>query len=121
MKIYLISFFIATSIFSLSLFTSDFQQNESIVFHPESTELQYDEIQIKLYPNPASNFVSLEVPNTVEIEKLIIYDITGKLITTINLSSSQSRIDISNLHSGQYMAIILDKSGKQAIKRLYKK
>jgi len=76
---------------------------------------------ISMYPNPARNIVTITNSSNISLETAMIYDISGKLISNINLQDMQGEkvIDISNYASGVYMVQI---TGEQAsvVKRLIK-
>ena len=76
---------------------------------------------IVLYPNPATDYVMISNPNSVELQSVAIYDINGRLIKTVNLieMGTEKAIDISELASATYMFIIQGSNGqmtKQVIK-----
>lgn len=61
----------------------------------------------KIYPNPTSDFIFFESQNSTPIQSVEIFDINGKLIHSIELSSSDdSKINIESLNSGLYFAKI---------------
>lgn len=64
-----------------------------------------------IYPNPTSEFLNI-VSTKYEIQKVHIYDLSGKQI----LSESKSRIDVSKLPSGVYMLIIKTQEGNKNFK-----
>lgn len=66
---------------------------------------ELDANAITLYPNPATNEVILAKHGQVSLDAVAIYDITGRLINTIDLKAmGQSKtIDISQLQSGLYL------------------
>ncbi|WP_198515592.1 HYR domain-containing protein [Ulvibacter sp. MAR_2010_11] len=63
---------------------------------------------IVLYPNPATDYVMLSNPNNVELQSVAIYDLTGRLIKTIDLVNmdAEKTIDVSELASSTYMFVI---------------
>jgi len=70
-----------------------------LVQYQTSTGLKqnnFSKTEVKLYPNPASDFIKIEGATGAIIE---IYDLSGKLIMT----SESSEINISNLKSGIYI------------------
>ncbi|TSA51115.1 MAG: T9SS C-terminal target domain-containing protein [Sphingobacteriales bacterium] len=72
--------------------------------------------QIHIYPNPASDEISIEIPNTISIsEKIIsITSVDGKKIIQKSISGEIEKIDISKFESGIYFVRITDKiSGDQ--------
>ncbi|AFL79585.1 regulatory P domain of subtilisin-like proprotein convertases [Aequorivita sublithincola DSM 14238] len=81
----------------------------------------FDYNSLSLLPNPAKDKVVLVNSQNLQLEKLSIYDIRGRLITTINLENmtSQEDIDVSQLESATYFIMIQGKEG-QITKRLIK-
>ena len=63
---------------------------------------------IGLYPNPASNTVILSNPNGLQLKSVEIYNIQGKLIRIIDLTTmgSEKTIDLSDLASANYIVEI---------------
>ncbi|HEY0262782.1 MAG TPA: Calx-beta domain-containing protein [Chitinophagales bacterium] len=58
---------------------------------------------IRLYPNPASSTVSVEIPTQVERQNIAIVDVTGKTIKTLNNISGTKSIALDGLASGNYV------------------
>ncbi|WP_206074001.1 HYR domain-containing protein [Marixanthomonas spongiae] len=76
---------------------------------------------VHLYPNPASNHVILENPSGINLQEAVIYDLTGRVIRTIDLNGmgAQKTIDVTNLASAAYLIRISSENGsvtKQLIK-----
>ncbi len=57
--------------------------------------------QLSVYPNPSTNKLNIEI-NSGTIQKISIYDLTGKLIKTISTNTSKQELDISTLSPGLY-------------------
>jgi hypothetical protein len=72
-----------------------------------------------LYPNPASEIVRLGNPQNLDLETISIYDMTGKLIRSIDLEGMQIEqlINISSLSEANYFVIIQGEQTK-AVKQL---
>ena len=63
-----------------------------------------DEVErenIKIYPNPTSNTLTLDIGNQ-KIDKIAIYSIDGKLIEILPINSSITAINVSYLQNGIY-------------------
>jgi hypothetical protein len=56
---------------------------------------------VRVYPNPASTFVVIENLAADRNTKMVLYDVTGKLLST-QICQGTARIDISNLEQGVY-------------------
>jgi hypothetical protein len=69
---------------------------------------------IVLYPNPATDVIYLSNPKQIELNEVAIYDMTGRLIKTINLEGmgNEKALDISELASATYMFIINNENGQ---------
>ena len=74
-----------------------------------------DNNNINLYPNPASNEITIEFPQSAVIE---IRNMQGQLIKTIN-SSGKANIDVSSFPSGVYVVEAITDKGV-AVKRFVK-
>lgn len=76
---------------------------------------------LALYPNPADNLFNLVNNNNISLEKLMIYDITGKLVNQTNLRNMQGEksVDISALATGVYVVKIVGDNAS-SVKRLIK-
>ncbi|MDO5341473.1 MAG: thiol protease/hemagglutinin PrtT [Bacteroidia bacterium] len=62
--------------------------------------------EISIYPNPARDFVNIEIPeNHGEIREMSLFDITGKLVRSENIEN-QSRtytVSLDDMQSGSYI------------------
>ncbi len=56
---------------------------------------------ITVYPNPANNYIKINYPLTVKINRTAIYDVNGKEIIS-GESDKNTIIDVSSLSSGLY-------------------
>ena len=76
------------------------------------------ENDIKVYPNPSNGEFTLKNLNGIDLQKADIYDINGRLIKTIDLSSVQNlqAIDITQVASGVYFMNVQAKNANQVIK-----
>lgn len=72
-----------------------------------------DEInsEIKIYPNPTSDILTLELTNTNEAQKISLYNVHGRLILEKYINDT-TELDVSDLESGVYMLRINDHTYK---------
>jgi hypothetical protein len=61
-----------------------------------------DLINVKVYPNPVTEYVEFETTETQNGRMLNIYDLGGNLIITNNFSSIKTKVDIIELPSALY-------------------
>ncbi|HEX5001574.1 MAG TPA: peptidylprolyl isomerase [Bacteroidia bacterium] len=79
-------------------------------------ELSNDFNLLRLYPNPASATLNLEISaSQTEPMQLLISDVTGKIVASSEWEMphaiSNKNIDISNLEAGMYFLILQNRSG----------
>jgi uncharacterized protein YrzB (UPF0473 family) len=82
-------------------------------------ELSFE--SVVLYPNPAQEFVILSNPQSLALQQAAIYDLTGRLIQTIDLNDmgTEKTIDVSLLATATYAVVIQTEKG-QITKQLLK-
>lgn len=79
-----------------------------IVDTSTASTTSFENAGFKLYPNPAMDNFTIINENGITVSKVEFYDVTGKLITTINEKFSETiLVDISNLSSGIYIVNIV--------------
>jgi hypothetical protein len=73
-----------------------------------------------LYPNPASDFVQINLKNDSEkIKTIVIYDVVGKVVKTINdINLSEAKISTSQLNKGLYLIEITSDTNLKQVKKL---
>ncbi|HWB61977.1 MAG TPA: T9SS type A sorting domain-containing protein, partial [Chitinophagales bacterium] len=62
---------------------------------------------VKIYPNPATNNITVEIPQG-SILVFSIYNIEGRLVETEKLAGPKTQINVTNLPSGPYLFRIID-------------
>ena len=62
---------------------------------------------VMVYPNPANDFIMIRANDDSPLQRIDIYDITGKLM----ISSIETEINVSKLESGMYFVNILTDKG----------
>ncbi len=69
---------------------------------------ELSQLGFTVYPNPASNAIYVKNDNSIAFNQLEIYDLTGKLIYTLNENEIinldlQVKINLNNLEKGMYL------------------
>lgn len=74
-----------------------------------------NKLNFSIYPNPASDQVTIQLPSDSNKSELVIYDYTGRKVKSSSLLENNPSIDISDLSSGIYIfrVISIDKVGIQ--------
>lgn len=67
---------------------------------------------ISLYPNPADDRLNIAVSNGIQIKGLNVYDLSGKLVMSVNEVDTQLSLDVSSLNSGLYLLQIATSKGQ---------
>lgn len=57
---------------------------------------------ISIYPNPSDGMITVNIPESKIGETMSIYDLTGRMVYTENLSGQQSKINLSMYETGVY-------------------
>ena len=68
-----------------------------------TTSVENFDIKTKIYPNPTTNFIIIELEKNVNAE-LLVYDINGKIVIKDKLNDEQQKqLDFSFLNQGNYL------------------
>ncbi|WP_310992992.1 peptidoglycan DD-metalloendopeptidase family protein [Aequorivita marina] len=100
--------------------TAEFGGNTYETIFGVNTNLGLEDLQqaeIKLYPNPTNNRISLDAP--FQIDAVQIYDLMGRKVIDVTPLAEKSEMDLSHLTLGIYMAVI-SFEGKQLVKKIVK-
>lgn len=73
---------------------------------------KFSKVSFVIYPNPASEYVNIELQDGVVLESVTIYNNIGQKIKTIN----QNTVDVSTLAKGLYFVEVTTKLGKASKK-----
>jgi hypothetical protein len=72
------------------------------------------EIDFSLYPNPATNFINIELDQSAyRNNSMKIYNLLGELITEKRVSTSRISLDVSNYPKGVYLININSEQGNK--------
>lgn len=76
---------------------------------------------LSIYPNPARDQVHISNQTSIDLQRVLIYDVTGQLVKTVALNgrAHNTSINISDLSSGIYMVKVLT-SNSSTLKKLVK-
>ncbi len=73
---------------------------------------EVDAIQIQVFPNPATNFLTVNYEDWQLNSSIQLYTIDSKLIQTKLIESGLTLVDLSSVDNGSYIIQILDPKGK---------
>ena len=76
------------------------------------------EVDMSIFPNPASESITVSFDEPTSLEKIYIYDITGRLIQSLNMDTGQDvgtyLLGVQDLPTGSYFVRTIDSEGKQS-------
>lgn len=75
---------------------------------------------IKVYPNPASSFVTIESANQLNAN-IMVLDTRGAVVKQFNFTNTSERIDVSDLSSGMYHIRVISSEGLAQYKLVIQK
>ncbi len=77
---------------------------------------------LSLFPNPATQQITIHNPSFLEIDTIHVYDLLGRLVITKNMSgvAESPKLDISTLAAAVYM-VVVESNGKTVVMRMVKK
>jgi hypothetical protein len=70
----------------------------------------------KVYPIPADEVLNISAIQNVEIQSIAVYDILGQMVLALPNIKDTSKIDVSNLSSGNYFIKIKSDKGSSSVK-----
>ncbi len=73
---------------------------------------------LKMYPNPATDIINIELGNVMDNVSVSIIDITGKVVYNKPLKSKYNKIQINNYESGLYFVEIKNTKQRKILKLL---
>ena len=77
---------------------------ETKISERQALQNEVDANAVSLYPNPAKDEVIIAKNKAISLDAVAIYDVTGRLINTVDLKNMEQTetIDVSQLQSGIY-------------------
>ena len=88
----------------------------------KSVGLQEHENHISVYPNPAHDFITVELADGANIDDISLYDIQGRLVGANNyspLSSGIFKLDVHNLPAGTYILHIMTADHREIVRKVH--
>lgn len=73
--------------------------------------------KFKMYPNPSNGIVKIKTESPVDV---VVMDISGKTVYTMNQVTSESQLNLSSLQKGIYMAKIMSEGAEETQKIILK-
>jgi PKD repeat protein len=64
--------------------------------------------QISIYPNPANDYITISIDNSIEFATISLIDVLGKEIMSRNVTQSTSQLNLSGISNGIYSLKLKD-------------
>ena len=93
-----------------NILTQGFHQSKITV--TSLTENLYPDIKLKVFPNPTSDFVLIQFNELIENSGYSLFNLTGKVLESKLITSTETRLDLRNYASGQYILKLTKNSTK---------
>ena len=81
--------------------------------------------ELKIYPNPAREYITIDKPKSIDINKVTIFDLRGRHLEeytyTNTLNQNEVKVDLSRLPIASYMIRVQTSNGLTAYKMVIKK
>ena len=91
--------------------TQGFQQSKLTV--TAINDIQVAGVEIKVYPNPTSDFVTIHFSKVMEKPTYLLFDLSGRLIQQKKIESTDAKVDMTQFAGGSY--ILKVNSGQQPL------
>lgn len=75
-----------------------------------SKKVTYSKVDIKIYPNPATDYIEFQNKNG-QVHRLVIYNLVGRPMRKLVANTGKNWYNISELSKGMYLIQLLNKSG----------
>lgn len=90
---------------------------DDISFEFDYTSVRSDEkISMKLYPNPATDYMVLSLENQTDLYDVTLYDINGKQIRQLKSLTGNTRLAVDDLSAGTYF-LKVQQSGNTTVRK----
>ena len=84
--------------------TTEIEIPDTTVTEIPDTKMKPDKESILVYPNPVTNSVTIEISNNLEISKIEIFDLYGRILRiTDNINSPSVTLQRGDLQTGIYI------------------
>ena len=95
----------------------DFREQYPVIFvRTPYSNTELEEASIEVFPNPASEYVEIVQP--YEHARVTITDLLGRVVLTQDSLNIRTRIDVSSLNAGTYVASITDSVSGKSVQRM---
>jgi hypothetical protein len=91
---------------------------DTLSIGPNSTSYSDNKIDIKIFPNPFSDYLSVELAENLSSVQMQIFDIGGRKLKTTSILERNSRVNLSGLEMGLYLVCFYSVDAELLFSRL---
>lgn len=73
---------------------------------------EFDKVDVKVYPNPASTSVNINIAKSDLVEKINIYNAMGQVVATQEVTSANTVVNVASLSQGFYTYQLVNANGE---------
>jgi hypothetical protein len=73
---------------------------------------------VRIYPNPASNLCTIELPSAINHATIEILDIIGHRLFNVEINTNSYSLDVSKFPKGMYLVVCKSQNGMQWVRKL---
>ncbi len=102
--------FITTVSDANNILTQGFQQSKLTVTAID--ELRETGVEVKVYPNPTQDFVTIHFSKTMEKPSYLLFDLSGKLLIQKNIESTDAKVNMISYAEGAYILKLIHRGSQ---------
>lgn len=93
----------------------------NVEFVTQLSATEFDKTTVMVYPNPTNSILNINSTKAgCVIEKVIVYDLVGKVVKSIHVNSVESTLNVADLSNGIYLIEITDDTNRKFIHKMVK-
>lgn len=83
-----------------------------------TTQVQSGTHILSVYPDPASTYLHIQLPNSVSGFEMLIISLSGRIVCSQHFTQSSQQVLLPAVSKGLYLVKVLDENGKQYLSRI---
>jgi len=91
--------------------THELKTTENTIYISEPNEISSEEIIVKLYPNPANDYIIIETKDLLD-NTYRISNTKGQIVLSGKINSEEFKIDVSEFNTGTFFINVDQENGK---------
>ncbi len=84
-----------------------------------SAPKMHEDSFVSIYPNPTSSYLNIIAPERYSMNKILLFDLSGRKVIERNYSANEIQLNLSSLAEGTYI-LIIDTKEEKIVKKVIK-